>query len=107
MKMKFPQIEINGKTYEMQEPRARMWRTFAEFDEKKRDLSNAEFIEKHCEVIASVFSGVTVEELLDNLVLSDVLKLYRDCYICLSELMTSKLRVLEKNSADGVETAEI
>lgn len=105
--MDLPKIKIGGKTYEMQEPRARMWRTFAEFDEQKKTLSAAEFIDKHCEMIAMLFKGVTVEELLDGLNLSDVLKIYRDCYICLSELMTSKLQVLEKNSMDGVETAEI
>lgn len=105
--MNLPKIKIGGKTYEMQEPRARMWRTFAEFDEQKKNLPTAEFIDKHCEIIATLFSGVTVDELLDELNLSDVLKIYRDCYICLSELMTSKLQVLEKNSMDGAEIAEI
>ena len=105
--MNLPKIKISGKTYEMQEPRARMWRTFAEFDENKKNLSTAEFIDKHCEIIAMVFNGVTADKLLDELNLSDVIKIYRDCYICLSELMTSKLQVLEKNSAGGEETAEI
>lgn len=105
--MELPKIKIGGKTYEMQEPRARVWRLFAEFDESKKTLSAAEFIDKHCEMIAMMFKDVTAEDLLDGLNLSDVLKIYRDCYICLSELMTSKLQVLEKNSAGGAETAEI
>ncbi len=105
--MEFPKIEIDGKIYEMQEPRARMWRNFVEFDENKRNLSNADFIDRHCEMIALVFDDVTADDLLDNLQLSDVLKIYRDCYICLSNLMTNKLRVLEKNSTDGEESAQI
>lgn len=96
--MEFPKIEIGGHIYEMQEPRARMWRTFAEFEEKRMTFSNAEFLEKHCELIATVFEGVTVDDLLDNLPVSNVLKLFRDCYACMSALLGSKLRVLEKNS---------
>ena len=103
MTMKLPQIEIDGKIYEMQEPRARMWRTWAEFDKNKGKLANADFIDETCKMIATVFDGVSAEELLENLALSDVMSLYRKCYRCLAEIMFSKWDELEKNSEESAE----
>lgn len=104
MTMKLPKIEINGKIYEMQEPRAKMWRIFAEFDSKKKDLLATEFLDKHCEILAQVFPPLSAEDLLNGLEMSAVLPLYRECYVCLSELMLSKMNQMTKNS-DGGESA--
>jgi len=87
-----PSIEIQGKKYTMQEPKAKMWRTWTQFDQEKREFATTDFVDKHAELIASVFpEEVTPELILEEIDLSDILKLYNECFVALTLLLTSKL----------------
>ena len=99
-----PKIKVNGKTYEMQEAKAKAWRMVAEFDENKKDIPNVEFIEKHAEIIAQFFPKLTVEEILENMSIPEVIKTFYDCYKFMSATMYSKLQVLD--STEGGEEAK-
>lgn len=96
--MEKPVLTINGKSYEMQEPKARMWRTWTKFHEEKGTLPPEDFIDKHAELLAGVFDGVTADDILDNLDLADIMPLYFKCYTCLTSLLTAKLSEIEKNA---------
>ena len=91
--MKKPTIKINGKTYEMKEPKARAWRLITEFEENKKEISNAEYIDKHAEIIAQFFD-LSVDEILDGMDISDVIKTFYDCYKYISTLLYSKMEKL-------------
>ena len=102
--MQKPKINIEGKIYEAQEPRGRAWRMLAALDENKSEIPNVEFIEKHAEVIVQFFPNLSVEEILDNMTIPDIIKSYYDCYKFASAIMYSKLKPLD--STEGVEEAE-
>lgn len=105
--MNKPSIVIKGKTIEMPEPKARLWRIWVEFDESKKEWSAAEFIEAHCRMIATLYGEqVTAEELLDELALSDVMKVYRDAANYFSSLLYSKFETIRKNSGEAAEGDE-
>ena len=87
--MQLPQITINGVTYEMKTP-ARVWRLVMEFNDKRKEHSTAEMIDKYCEVIAQVY-GVEVDEVLNNLPLDEVYPQYIEIYNAVSKILTSKL----------------
>ncbi len=74
-----PIITINGRTIEMPAKKARIWREVIKLDEELKDktLAAADYVDRHCEFIALVF-GVTVDEVLDNLDLEEVLPLYNE-----------------------------
>lgn len=97
--MKKPILTLNGRTIEMPEPKARMWREWAEFDESKKECPAVEFVEAHCRMIAMLYGDqVTTEELLDELELSSVMKEYHDAANYLTSLLYSKFETLGKNS---------
>ena len=54
-------------------------KTLSALDEELKDktLAAADYVDRHCEFIALVF-GVTVDEVLDNLDLEEVLPLYNE-----------------------------
>ena len=99
-----PKIELNGKTYEMIEPKARAWRLVSELDENKKDIPNVEFIERHAAIIAAFFN-VSVEEVLDYMDLADVMKTFYDCYRYMNSALYSKLKKLD--STLGGEEAKV
>ena len=99
-----PVININGTIYEIIEIKSRLWRIIAEFEENKNNLSNADFIDKHAELLALFFDGISVDDILDNVDLSDILKIYFDCYQYIYWLMYSKLKILDSTQDVGVVT---
>lgn len=101
MTTKKPTIEINGKMYEIKKVRPRDWREFFKFDSEKQDVITYEFLDKHCEVIAGFFDGLTADELLDNLEIGDVLKIYNDILTYLMVLLTSKLGKAEEKNVEA------
>ncbi len=54
-------------------------------------------------MVALLFEGLTVDDLLDNLPLDEVIKTYNECTTCLLKMIAGKFDELEKNS----ETAEV
>lgn len=95
-------IEVNGKKYEIKKVGMPDWREFFKFDGEKKDLLTYEFLDKHCEIIAMFFDGITANDLIDNLEIGDVLKIYNDILDYLMELLTSKLGLdEEKNVQTG------
>lgn len=96
--MKLPSIEINGKVYGMKKPTARFWGTWVRFNDENKTIADANFVDKHCEILAEMFEGVSKDDLLDNLLLEDVMKVYNECSGCLIKLLTGKFEEVEKNS---------
>lgn len=92
-----PQIEINGVTYEMKKPMARGWSAIEKFEQDRNKIPLANYVDKLCEFIATLFDGVTADDLLDNLPLDAVQKLYADCYLAYWNLLRGKIDELEKN----------
>ena len=99
--MNKPVIEIKGQRYEIKHVKACDWRDFFKFDSEKKDILTYDFLDKHCEVIAGFFDGVSTEDLLENLEIEDILKIYNDILVYLMNLITSKLKINEKNAGTG------
>lgn len=77
--MEKPTITIGGRKIEMPVKKARIWREVIKLDEELKDktIAAVDYVDRHCEFIALVF-GVTVDEVLDNLDLEEVLPLYNE-----------------------------
>lgn len=75
--MNKPTLTINGKKIEMLEPKARFWRQGIKLSEQRKDLPAIDYVDAHCEFIAQVF-GVSVDEVLDNVEVIDVMPLFYD-----------------------------
>lgn len=97
--MEKPKITINGKEIEMVEVKARMWREIMEFEEKRGKLNSPTAIDEYCGIIATAFD-VTVDEVLDNLNLNDVIPKY---FAVLDEVISM---LTEKVGKKNVEAAE-
>ena len=98
--MKKPALIINNKTYEPRELKARIWRKILEFDESKKDLLSVDFIDKHAEIISMIFP-VSTDDILDNLNLEDILKVYNDCLTYILQLIGSKLEIANKEEKNA------
>ena len=96
--MKLPQIEINGVTYTMKKPKARNWAAMVKFEQDRKKILTIDYVDKICEFIATLFEGLTADDLLDNLMLEEVQKIYKECHICYWDLLSGKFEELEKNS---------
>ena len=99
--MNKPVIEIKGQRYEIKHVKACDWREFFKFDSEKKGILTYEYLDKHCEIIAGFFDGVSVDDLIENLEIADVLKIYDDILMYLMFLLTSKLGKNEKNAETG------
>ena len=101
-----PSIKLNGRTIEMPEPKAKLWRVFAEFEGGKKDLTADQYVEQHCRMISVMYEGaVTAEELLESMALSEVIPAYKVASTFLTAMLYSKLKELEKKEesvGDGV-----
>lgn len=97
--MEKPTITINDKEIEMVEIKARTWRKIMEFDATRNDILTVDAVDKYCEIIATAF-GVTVDDVLDNLNLDDVVPKYFEVFDAVVKLLFSKFN--KKN----VEVAE-
>lgn len=91
--MNKPIIEINGKKIELPPVKARVWREIIKFDEERKTILSADYVDKHCEIIALLF-GVTKDEVLDNLEILEVIPLY-------SEILTYIVAMLSVGLGDG------
>ena len=98
-----PTIVLNGKTYEMKTPKAKLWRVIVKFNEERRNFPVEEFIEEHAKIIAAAFD-VEVEEVLSGLDVDEVLPTYFNIFTSVLSLLTAKLAVSKKNAAEEVET---
>lgn len=96
--MNLPQIEINGTTYTMTKPKARGWTAMAKFEQDRAKILVIDYVDKVCEFLATLFDGVTADDLLDNVPLEDIQTLYFDCYNAYWDMLAGKFEELEKNS---------
>ena len=64
--MKKPTITtIDGKTHEMINLTGRTYRVVAEFEKNAPDIADVDYIERHAALIAELYDGVTVDDVLD------------------------------------------
>lgn len=85
-----PKITINGKEIELPPIKARLWKEIMQFHENRKNISTADLMEKYCAIIALAF-GVTTDEVLDNLNVEDVGRLYYDVFDVVANLLTAKI----------------
>lgn len=85
-------IVLDGKEYTTINPKARVWREFVKFDEQKKELELINYVDKHAEMIASVFNDeVTADKILDNIDLDDIMPIYNDVFRWLLSQISTKL----------------
>ena len=100
--MKKPTITIDGKIYELPRPKCGVWRKLLECDKNHGEVFAEDFIEKRCEFLAEVYgNGLTVDKLLDELYLDEIIADYRAVTKYLIEQLTPKLEEVEKNASEG------
>ena len=99
--MEKPKIKIKGKEYEAIEPKGKTWRKITELDENKKDIPNVEYLERHAEIITEYFPKVKAEEILEELEISEVIKLFYDCYKYTTSILYSKLKKLDSTEGGG------
>lgn len=94
-----PTITINGKEIEIK-TKARLWRVVAEFNEKRRkkEIATDDFVDEHCKVIATAY-GVSVDDVLDNIDIADVLPTCLEVLNYTGDKLTSKM--LKKNQDES------
>lgn len=97
-----PKITIDGKQIEMLTPKARLWREIIKFDNNRKDLPVDIFVEEHAKIIAMAF-GVTVDEVLDNLDVTDILPTYSEVLGSILLLLTEHLPRAKKNAGEEVD----
>lgn len=85
-----PKITINGKEIELPPIKARLWREIIQFHENRKNISTADLMEKYCAIIALEF-GVTTDDVLDNLNVEDVGRLYYDVFDVVANLLNAKI----------------
>ena len=95
-------IEINSKDYKIKKILAKDWREIFKFDENRKDILLVDFVDKHCEIIASVLEDVTAEELQDVLSVDEIMAIYNDILKYLLTVLNAK-KGDEKNAVEGVE----
>ena len=95
-------IIINGKKYTVKKIFAKDWRRIFKFDEERKDILLIDFVDKHCEIIASVLEDVSAEELQENFSVNEVMAVYNDFLKYLLTLLSAKTGD-EKNAVEGVE----
>lgn len=104
-KVNAPKIVIDGKTYQAKKPKARFWREIMAFDDSIPSLTTVEFIDQMAGIIALAFKDLTADEILDNVELDDIRKIYADLYKWVLWLLNSKMETLPKNS-EAAEAAQ-
>ena len=90
-----PKIEINGKIYEIKEPKAQVWRKFAELEENRNDIPNVEYIERHAQIIAENFEGIKAEEILEQMNLCEVIPTFYICYKYCASILYEGMKKLD------------
>lgn len=95
-----PTLTVDGKEIEMAGVKARAWREIMAFEDKRKELTVSAAVDEYCRIIALAF-GVTVDEVLDNLELADVLPKYFEVLDAVISMLTEKLS--KKNTAETPE----
>ena len=102
-----PTMTVAGKTYEMPNPKAGMWRKLMTFDKEQKNIFDEDFIERHCGFLAEIYGGgLTAEKLIEELPLEEVMKSYREVSNYLLKMLTAKLGEAEKNVEAGDKTEQ-
>lgn len=89
-------ISVKDAVKYMPPVKARAWREIMKFEAERKDLKSEDAVDKYCEVIAKVF-GITIDEVLDNLELQDVLPTYYAILNRIVAMLTEKLVADKKN----------
>ncbi len=92
-----PALVLNGHAYTMIAPKVKNWYDFAKFDDESADLSVAEYIHGTAACVASMYEGVTAEDVINNLALEDLKILYLQLYKCMVEISNKAFVDDEKN----------
>lgn len=98
-------ITINGKQLEIPPIKARTWREIMKYETQRKDKQTftVDDVDKHCGIIALAF-GVTEEEILDNIDITDVIPTYYAVLRRIAAMLTEKLIVDKKNEPEKAET---
>lgn len=94
--MKNPTLNLNGKTYEMKNPKAKIWRLMLQFEQNKKDIDISLFIKSHCEILAQLFD-LDADEIEDKAALEDITKTYTECFAYVMQLITKKTKELPED----------
>ena len=90
-KLKEPVLYLNGRGYTAKTLRVRDWYNFMAFEDKREDISLADYFNKMAGIIASLFIGVTADDILDKMALEDIKPFYQECYRWVLMTVNSKL----------------
>lgn len=96
--MATPTITINGKEIPMK-TKARIWRVISEFNEKRKNIPIADFVEEHCKIISAAY-GLTLDDVLENMEIRDVVPVCYQVINYVGEQLTAKS---EKKNQDESE----
>lgn len=96
--MATPTITINGKEITFN-PKARIWRMVAEFQQKQKEIGRSDLIEEHCKFLADVY-GVNADEVLDNFEIADVIPATLAVIEYVTGALTSKVGKKNETAAD-------
>lgn len=102
--MDTPNIEINGEMKVLPPIKARTWREIMQYETQRKDTKvfTTDDVEKHCAIIALAF-GVTTDEVLDNIDITDVIPTYYAVLRRIAAMLTEKLIVDKKNEPETAE----
>ncbi len=92
-----PVLTLGGHSYTMIAPKVKNWYDFAKFDDEAADLSVAEYIHGTAACVASMYEGVTAEDVINNLALEDLKILYLQLYKCMVGISNKAFADDEKN----------
>lgn len=65
-KVKPPVLKMNGHTYEPVRPKIKNWYDFAVFNDGIENMGVPEYIEGTAKLIASMYKGVTAQDVMTN-----------------------------------------
>lgn len=104
--MKRPTITtIDGKKHEIRNIDGRAYRVVAEFDNNLPKFGDSDFIEKHAEIIAEFFGGVTPDDILD-LPLEDIAPASLEVRSFVFNTIYAKSKAIEKNAPEDKATEQ-
>lgn len=83
-------IWLNDKYIALPDVKARLWREIMQFESTRKDLKSVDAIDGYCGIIAQAFN-ITVDDVLDNLNLEDVLPTYLKIFNLVVALLTNKI----------------
>lgn len=100
--MERPRITIKGEEHEMITLNGRAYRIAAEFDKNKPLFGDSDFIERHAELAAEFYDGVTKEDILE-MPLEEILPASMIISREVARLTWEKVSEISKNSEEGKE----